>query len=240
MSQYLVKLLDKKEVAQGTMMFILEKPEQFIYKAGQSGDFKIINPPYTDEKGNIRTFSFVSAPYESYLAFATRMRESAFKRSLKELPLTTQLELEGPYGSMTLHQDVSRPAIFLAGGIGVTPFVSMIKQAIHEGLPHQIILFYSNRRPEDAAFLTDLQQMTQQSSNFTLVATMTQLEKSSHQWLGEKGYITKEMIQRYLTQPSAGVYYLAGPAGFVTGMREVLKELEINEDNIRSEEFAGY
>ncbi len=121
MAIYKVKLKSKREIAEGTMAFYFEKPEGFVYKAGQSADCTLINPAETDAEGNTRALSLASAPYEDDLMFATRMRDTAFKRILKTMEPGTELTLDAPHGSFTLHNNVSIPAVFLTGGIGVTP-----------------------------------------------------------------------------------------------------------------------
>jgi ferredoxin-NADP reductase len=151
--RYEAKLLNRVEVAEDTMAFHFEKPPGFEFRPGQSSDLTLVNPPETDSEGNIRTFSIASAPFEDRLMFATRMRETAFKRSLKAMPIGTAVKVEPATGSFTLHKTSAKPAVLLAGGIGITPFFSIVKQADHERLPHKLYLFYSNRRPEDAPFL---------------------------------------------------------------------------------------
>jgi ferredoxin-NADP reductase len=89
---------------------------------------------------------------------ATRMRDTAFKRVLKTMEIGTEVSLDAPYGSFTLHNNPKIPAVFLTGGIGVTPVRSIVLQAAHDNLPHKIFLFDSNRRPEDAAFLNELME----------------------------------------------------------------------------------
>jgi predicted ferric reductase len=86
-----------------------------------------------------------------------------------------------------LHRKSEKPAVFLAGGIGIMPFLSIIRQAGHDKSPHQMYLFYSNRRPEDAAFLDLLSEATKQNQNpnFHLIATMTEMDKSRREWKGE-------------------------------------------------------
>src|SRR5262249_60368327 len=116
-------------VAEGTMAFRFDKPAGFIHRAGQTLDFTLIDPPETDAEGNTRTFSIASAPDDAEIAIATRMRGSAFKRVLGSVPLGTKVGAEGPFGSFTLHNNVSKPGVFLAGGIGITPFRSMIRDA---------------------------------------------------------------------------------------------------------------
>ena len=135
MAIYKVKLKRRQEIASGTMAFHFEKPEGFAYKAGQFGDFTLANPPETDAEGNTRGFSLASAPYEGDLMVATRMRDTAFKRVLKTMALGTEVSLDAPYGSLTLHSDARIPAVFLSGGIGVTPVRSIVLQATHDKLP---------------------------------------------------------------------------------------------------------
>ncbi|MBI3957103.1 MAG: FAD-dependent oxidoreductase [Candidatus Kerfeldbacteria bacterium] len=232
--------LSRQEIAEGTMAFVFQKPDDFTYRAGQNADYFLLNPPETDDKGNKRTFSFVSAPDEPHLTVATRMRDSAFKRVLKNAPIGMPLEIDGPYGDMTLHQDAAKPAVFLAGGIGITPFMSMIRHAAHAKLPHKIFLFYSNRRPEDAAFLSELQEGEEQNPNFDLIATMTEMEKSSKPWSGKTGYIDDAMVRAKIQDVTAPIYYLAGPGSMVKAMRGLLGKLGVSDDNIRTEEFTGY
>ena len=191
MAIFKVKLKSRQEIAFGTMAFHFEKPEGFAYKAGQFGDFTLADPPETDAEGNTRGFSLASAPYESDLMVATRMRDTAFKRVLKTMELGTELPLDAPYGSLTLHSDASIPAVFLSGGIGVTPVRSIILQATHDKLPHKIVLFDSNRRPEDSAFLEELTEAQKGNPNFTFVGTMTEMEQSSQEWSGETGLSPK-------------------------------------------------
>jgi len=230
----------REEIADGTMAFHFERPEGFVFKAGQFGDFTLIDPGETDAEGNIRGFSLASAPYEADLMFATRMRESAFKRVLKTMEVGTEVSLNAPYGSFTLHNNPRTQAVFLSGGIGVTPVRSIVLQAAHDNLPHKIFLFDSNRRPEDAAFLNELMEAQEKNPNYTFIGTMTEMEKSSRQWDGETGYITKSTLIKYIDDLTLPIYYIAGPAAMVTAMRKTLNEAGVDDDNIRTEEFSGY
>src|SRR5215472_1967123 len=129
------KLNCREQVAEGTMAFHFDKPNGFEFRAGQAIDVTLLDPPETDAEGDIRTFSIASPPFEERLMIATRMRDTAFKRALKSLPLGTAVKIDGPSGSLTLHKNSSKPAIFLAGGIGITPFLSILRQATHESFP---------------------------------------------------------------------------------------------------------
>lgn len=237
---YKTNLISKETVAEGTMTFHFKKPEGFEWKAGQSIDLTLINPPETDAEGNTRAYSIASAPSEENITIATRMRDSAFKRTLKNVEAGLEVEMAGPFGSFTLHQKENRPAVMLVGGIGITPFWSIIKDATEKKLPHKIFLFYSNRRPEDTVFLDELKKMQTENENFVFIPTMTSMEKSTQSWEGETGYINREMIEKYVADRNDAVYYSAGPQAMVAAMRKLLAEMGISDDDIRTEEFTGY
>jgi ferredoxin-NADP reductase len=212
----------------------------FQFKPGQFANLKLLNPPETDADGNVRTFTIASAPLEENLMFATRMRDTAFKRVLKNMPLRNEVTLGGPFGSFTLHSDSSRPGVFMAGGIGVTPFRSMILHASRNRLPHCLQLIYSNRRPEDAAFLQELKGIETENTGYRFIGTMTQMEKSKQKWEGRTGFIDKEMLSQSMSDLKGSIYYVAGPPAMVSAIGHTLTDLGISEDDIRSEEFAGY
>lgn len=240
MAEYKVKLKRRQEIASGTMAFYFDKPEGFSYKPGQYGDFTMADPPETDAEGNARTFSLASAPYESELMIATRMRDTAFKRVLKSMALGTELTMDAPSGSFTLHDDASVPAVFLSGGIGVTPVRSIVLQAAHDKLPRKIVLFDSNRRPEDSAFLDELMGAAKENPHFTFVGTMTEMEKSTRAWNGETGFINKAMLAKSIPDLGLPIYYISGPKAMVSAMRKELEASGVKNDNIRTEEFWGY
>ena len=235
----IVKLIEKKEIAEGTMSFAFEKPKDYIFKAGQNIDLTLINPSETDNEGNSRTFSIVSAPSENMIEIATRMRDTSFKRILKDMPIGGEVEMTEAMGSFTLHNDTSKPAIFLIGGIGITPVRSILVDAAEKKLSHKLFLFYSNRRPEDAAFLDELASLQTTNPNFKLIGTMTYMGNSNQQWQGERGYINGDMIKKYVTELNA-VWYISGPAAMVKTMREILTQLNVDDDFVKTEEFSGY
>ncbi len=240
MTTYNVRLEGREEIAEGTMAFHFEKPTGFSFKPGQAMDVVLIDPPSTDAQSARHTFSIVSAPFQAELVVATRMRDSAFKRAFKSLPIGSPAKLEGPFGSLTLHNDRVRPAVFIAGGIGITPFMSILRQAAKHQLPQRLLLLYSNRRPEDAAFLAELQQLEQQNKNFRLVATMTEMSKSARKWDGETSFVNADLVKRFVGDLAAPIYYVVGPPAMVEAMQEVLSRAGVAEDNIRTEEFYGY
>jgi ferredoxin-NADP reductase len=234
------KLKERKEVAEGTMAFRFEKPSGWMFKAGQYVDMTLLDPSETDSEGNVRSFSIASAPHEETLMVATRMRDTAFKRMLKTMPIGAAVKIEGPSGDLILQNDSTRAAVFLAGGIGITPFRSIAPWAAKEKLPQRVFLFYSNRRPEDAAFLADLQSLESDNPNYKLIASMTEMEKSHQPWDGETGLIDQGMLGRHLKGAASPIYYIAGPPVMVKGLHEMLSKAGINDSDIHAEEFAGY
>lgn len=233
-----VKLLKKETIAKDTIAFYFEKPEGFEFRAGQFADYTLIEPPETDEEGNTRGFSLVHAPFEGGLVAATRMRDTAFKRVLKDLPLGTELKLDAPYGDFTLHKTETTPAVFLIGGIGVTPVRSMIAQATHDKTGHKITLLHANRAPVDAPFADDFARFADDNPNLKFVPVAT--DEAVKDWDGEKGHITADMIKRHVPDLNIPIYYLSGPESMVKAMRQLLVSMNVNEDNIRTEEFTGY
>jgi ferredoxin-NADP reductase len=168
------------------------------------------------------------------------MRDTAFKRVLKSMPAGGRVSLRGPAGKFTLDGADTRPAVFLAGGIGITPFVSMLRHAAHSRLARDLWLFYSNRRPEDAAFLDELSALPHRNPRCRFVGTMVEMDKSSRPWKGETGFLDRAMLERHLKSLAGKVYYIAGPPGLVEAMQKMLVGAGVAEDAIRTDEFFGY
>ncbi len=233
-----VKLVKKEVIANGTMAFHWERPSGFEFIAGQNGDFTLIDPPKTDDKGNLRTFSFVNAPFEKDLVIATRMRDSTFKNVLKRLPIGSEIKMAAPHGDFKLHKTDTTPAVFIIGGIGVTPIRSIIADATNNHLAHKITLIYSNRTPDDAPYTSDFEEFADINPNFTFVPVYTGNVADNR--IGERGHINSDMLKKYISDIIPPIYYLAGPPEMIKAMRKLLVEIGANEDNIRSEEFDGY
>ncbi len=197
MAIYKVKLKSKKEVASGTMAFRFDKPVGFEYKAGQFADYTLINSTDTDAEGNVRGFSLASALFEDDIMFTTRMRDTAFKRNMKKMDIGTEVTFDAPYGSFTLQNNTQIPAVFLSGGIGITPVRSIILQATHDKTEHKIFLFYANKTPQDAAYFDELTGTQKANANYKFIASMTDAE-GAKDWKGETGFFTKECCKNIL------------------------------------------
>jgi ferredoxin-NADP reductase len=232
-------LVGREPVAERTMAFRFAKPADWTYRAGQFVDITLLDPPETDADGNTRGFSISSAPSENVIMITTRLRDTAFKRVLQGMPLGTPVKIEGPFGDLRLH-NAARPAVVLTGGIGITPFRSILLEMIRTGgLRYRVVVFYANRRPQDAAFLDELRELAMEDPNLTIVPTMSGL-KAADPWGGERGHIDASMLGRHLDGVTDSIYYLTGPPGMVKGLGTMLVESGVDEDDIRTEEFTGY
>ncbi len=234
-----VALKANAEIAEGTVAFTFEKPAGFRFRAGQHLRMTLIDPPETDNEGDTRFYSLACSPQDADLVIAMRMRDTAFKRVLAALPIghTVRIEilLDVPPGAFALHDDPKRPAVMFAGGIGIVPAYSMIKDATERQLGHRVILFYANRRPEDAAYLAELENLAATNPNFTLVAKM-----STQPWRGETGRIDRAMLERHLKKDRKSIFYLAGLPDMVAGAKASLKAMNVKSSRIKAEEFSGF
>jgi ferredoxin-NADP reductase len=233
-------LVRREIVAERTMSFRFARPGGWSYRAGQFVDITLLDPPETDAEGDTRGFSISSAPREGVITITTRLRDTAFKTVLQRVPLGTEVKMEGPFGDLRLHH-ADRPAVLLAGGIGITPFRSILVEAIGGGhLSYRVVLFHANRRPRDAPFADELRALEQADPQLTFVPTMTAIAGSSQAWDGERGHIDAAMLGRHLDGVRNPIFYIAGPAGMVQASRTMLVASGVDEDDIRTEEFTGY
>ena len=240
MAEYRMTLVDRQQIAADTMAFWFEPDDgYFEFRAGQHIDVVFAPPRQGSGNDNFRTFSLASSPQENKsMMIAMRMRKTAFKGALQCAALGTKFVVSRPRGSFTLHKDATRPAVFLAGGIGIAPIRSILQDAAQERLEHKLYLFYSNRDADDAAFLEELENLRGQNHNFVFIPTVTGHRTLA--WPYEKGHIHFEMLKRYLPTLKGPVYYIAGPSGMVTAMTRLLNSSGVSEDDMKTEEFGDY
>jgi ferredoxin-NADP reductase len=230
---------EKTEVARDTLLVVFDlQGEEVDYKPGQYFWVELLNPPYNDEKGARRHITCVMSPTErGVLGLATRIRDTAFKKSLVELPVGAEVEVEHPKGDFALPEDTDREYVFVAGGIGITVFRTMLRYIADEQLPYRVTLLYSNRDRESTAFLDELTELEQKIPGFKLVATMT----GDQNWGGETRRIDEEFLRDHLDGDLGRYTYLvAGPPPMVEGLVEVLKNAGVAEEQIKPDRFSGY
>jgi ferredoxin-NADP reductase len=233
---YVIKLLSSREIASGTKAFEFEKPAGYTFTAGQATDWTLIDPIETDAEGNGRSFSLACAPGEAVLRLATRMRDTAFKRILGKMQPGDTISIDDPWGDFTLDADESKEAVFLCGGIGVTPFLSMMKDAVLRDTSRKLSLFFSNKTVKDAPFRDELLELVGKNPALRMIETITE----DPSWTGEKGFIDRAMLERHIPDITKPIYYVAGPPQMVAAMKKMLLEAGLNESQLKLDEFLGY
>jgi ferredoxin-NADP reductase/nitrite reductase/ring-hydroxylating ferredoxin subunit len=229
-----------------------ENKTQLDYTAGQFAFFDI-GEVYNDPKGPIRHFTISSSPTENFIMFSTRIRDSPYKKRLSTLENGTKVKVRGPEGQFVLHQDYAKPAVFLSGGIGVTPFRSMIKYATDMQLPIKIIMFDSNRNRNNIIFKKEFDEWASLNKNLKIIYTISEKDQNDEQssssgtatddWKGEYGRINKAMILKYVDTNTLNnsIFYICGPPSMLKAMQILLQEdLKIPKERIKVEEFTGY
>lgn len=227
---YDVKLIEKREIAENTLEFIIEKPQGFRYAAGQFGDLVL---PASCGLGdhNKHGFSYSSAPYEDHLAMATRMRtSSAWKNAMRKVPNDSMIQMLALWGKFTLPETTTTPVVFITGGIGITPVRGIVMQATHDGSAQKMHLIYANRTLAQAAYVGDFKRCAARNRNFTYALVNT----------GTEGRIDAAKVRAQVANVNAPLYYLCGPEGMVNSMRELLGGLGVEKTRIKTEKFEGY
>ena len=233
------QIKEKREVAKGTLLVTFDLlGEEVDFTPGQYFFVTLPDVGHQDDKGLRRHITVVTSPNEKgVLGFATRMRDSAFKRSLGELPVGAEVEVEPPKGAFALPDDASQPLVFVAGGIGITVFRSMLRFIQEEGLPYRVTLIYSNRDRESTAFLDELQELEKENANLRLILTMTQ----DPDWEGETRKIDADFFRDHLGENlEESTFLVAGPPAMVEGMQAALAEAGVDEKNVVAERYSGY
>ncbi len=233
--------LTKKEKLEGTdiMTFRFAKKEYPEYNPGQFAFFPLDN--VKDAKGPVRHFSLASSPTEDELVISTRIRDTPYKQALSSLAPGSQVKISKPQGNFTLQED--RPAVLLSGGIGVTPFRSMIKYATDKRLQTRIAVFDSNRNAQNILYKNEFDRWARENKNLKIVYTITDEQQGKNDWTGEQGRIDKRMLDKHLPAEDQKntIFYICGPPGMLEAMRNLLQnELRIPRERIKTEEFTGY
>ena len=237
-----LKLVEKRDEAKGTKSFFWETEKPVNYLAGQYFYFTLPSLNYPDPRGATRHFTLSSSPTEgNLLRNTTRIREeSGYKKTLDELEIGTLIEGEGPNGTFILDEAEPGPHVFLAGGIGITPFRSMIKYAADKNLNTQIHLIYSNSIPEEIAFRAELDGLAKSWPNLKLDMTVTKPEESKEPWKGLTGRIDENVIQKLVPDINNNIFWVCGPPAMVEAVEQTLGKLNLSSGKVRSEKFTGY
>lgn len=251
--EFKIKLLDKRQEARDTKTFIFERPKNFLYLAGQYVYLTLPKLDQPDERGDTRHFTLSSSPTELDLAITVRMRaESGYKGTLDSYLAGTAISMRGPNGFFTLdNEKTTIQQIMIAGGIGVTPFRSIIKYIADKKLSVPVCLLCSNSIPEEVVFGKELDRIAEERRNIKVIYTVTHPEESRIEWGGLAGRIDKKMLTKMINRFVAGaingrgkmenlVFWLCGPPSMVVSLEEVLAQMGVSQSRIKTEKFTGY
>ena len=230
---------EKQEVAKETLLVTFDLlGEEVDFQPGQYFWVELPDIGHQDERGLRRHITVVTSPNErGVLGLCTRLRDTAFKRTLAELEVGAEVDVEHPKGDYVLPSETDRPYVFIAGGIGITVFRCMLRYIVEEGLPHRVTLVYSNRDRESAAFLDELAEIERENEHIQLVLVMT----DEPGWEGEKRRIDADVLRDHLDgELDDYVHLVAGPPGMVEAMEKLLLGAGVPEEQVRLSRFAGY
>jgi ferredoxin-NADP reductase len=182
-----------------------------------------------------------SSPLEkNFVSLTTKIIQSEFKKALFALKEQDEIKIFGPMGQFILEEHDTRKKIFLAGGIGVTPFHSIITYATAANLNLPITLLASFSIPEEMIFFNELTKIANSHANIQDIYTITKPQESKTSWIGETGRVSENMIKKYAKDIMQSVFYIVGPSPMVEGTKKLLEDMKITNENIKIEQFTGY
>lgn len=228
-----------EQVAKDTYSFyFLTQSTGFTFLPGQY--MRMILPhENADERGTSRYFSISSSPSKTdFITITTRIIRSSFKKALFNLTPGLTVQFFGPNGNFVLDEQDSTPHVFLAGGIGITPFHSMITYIAEKKLTIPVTLFVSFSTQAEIAFYDELSKIASEHTNIKIVYTITQSEGSN--WSGEAGRISEDLIKKYVSDFQKPRYMIAGPPAMVKAMEEMVLAMGIDPTQLKKENFVGY
>lgn len=218
------KISGKRLVGEDTFEITLSLEDDFDFRAGQYVWLILPKLLYEDPRGNRRAFSICSSPSQkNSISVAFRNSGSGFKKTLIELPENSLVQIDGPFGAMGLPDIPTQPLVMIAGGIGITPFLSMIRYATEQKRPQTIILIYANSNEKKVVFSEELQLLARQNPYLQI-----------RQKIGELDW---NFISQGLSDPSKCIWSVIGPQGMVNSVGNILLNQGIKEEEIIFEEF---
>ena len=228
---------ETREVAEGTLLALFAVEDYPDYRPGAYFWVELPDRGHDDEKGLRRHISLVTSPTEhGVVGLATRLRDTAFKRTLAELEVGDEVQVEEPKGSFLLPEETDVEYVFVAGGIGITVFRSMLRYIADTGEPYRVTLVYSNRDRSSTPFLDELAELEQRIPGLRVVLTMTDDEA----WEGERRRVDPPMLADVLGGLDGRTFLVAGPPAMAEGVADSLREAGVPEERVRADRFSGY
>ena len=216
-----------------TSSFRFSRPEGFDFKPGQYIMVKI----KSGDKELIHTFSLSSSPTDrNFIEFTKKLTASEYSTNLRSMMPGDWAHIDGPYGKFTFEGEYEK-ILFLAGGIGITPFFSIIKYCSDIRLPTSMVLFHGCRNENEIAFKKELENMQLKNHNLKLIYV---LNEPSPAWKGKVGFVTARLIGQEVPDFRNRIFYACGPPPMVVAMQKVVSELGLPLTQLKLESFAGH
>ncbi len=237
--EYRVKLLRVLDEGADIRSFYFGRPPGFEYRPGQA---VFVMPVEGDPYNVSREMSLASAPGEDFLILTMRTASgSSFKKAMLALSPGDEITIEGAYGEFTLPAETGAPLVFIAGGIGVTPFRAMIAHSALENLPFDFRLFYSVKSPDEIAYENEWPIFSHTlGERFEFFPTISRKENVPAGWNGETGRIDIPMLTRKLGGLDGMLFYVCGTPAMARESSEALHAAGVAKENVRMESFSGY
>jgi len=238
-----LKFIHKEKIARDSWELMFEKPDGFVYEPGQYLEINLKHPK-VDSRGIKRWFTMSSSPTEGDIMLTTRIVEkhSSFKQAMISLEPADEIEAIGPQGNFLLPSDTDKPIVWIAGGIGITPFRSQLKFLLdNQQLDRDITLIYSNRTEQDICFGDLWSSAVKQMPKFNIV--MTLVDDIPESWTGETGLVDEAMIMRAVGADravSSMAFYVSGPEPMVEAFAPKLVAMGVAEADIKQDWFPNY
>jgi glycine betaine catabolism B len=212
--------------------------QKFEFRPGQFVFYELDGLVFPDERGNRRHFTISSSPTEKgTIMFTTKMRGTGFKETLLNAPLGYELNVETPDGLFVMHEGEARRQVFITGGIGVTPFRSILRNAVDTNAPISGLMLYFNHASSDIIFRDELENISRQMQTFSMVHVLSQPEE---RWTGERGQLDEMLLRKYVTNFDQSVFWISGPPQMVSAYRGLIKQIGVSDEAIRTDSFIGY
>ncbi len=235
-----LKFIKKEEVAHNIWNFMFEPNKKLTYDPGQ---FLELSVPHSspDSRGTRRYFTIASSPAEQYASFATKIIEtsSSFKKALLLLKEGEQISASGIEGEFVLPLDEKRPLVFIAGGIGITPYRSMIKSLLDQVKSRNITLIYSVRSADEIAF-KKIFDKAERHGWLKIIYVVSDESTVTGTWKGKVGVLNENMIKEVVGDLDQSLFYVSGPPPMVVSIEKMLAGLGVPNGSIKSDFFPGY